>query len=113
MLQTGIFQNLNLLLCDGHRRILIIQAPQALHQAPSSMQKTCMSQAPDTAVPPNSLESLQHMADSVASLLSKDRQEALERLQDSAYGQQQNPAPLPATDQARCLPVATAFQDMW
>ena len=55
------------------------------------------------AAPPNSLEAMQEAASTVASILEKDEEEVLARLQQSAYGRPRNPAKLPTADQASCL----------
>ena len=55
------------------------------------------------AAPPNSPEAMQETASTVASILGRDEEEVLARLQLSAYGRPRNPATLPTVDQASCL----------
>lgn len=54
------------------------------------------------AAPPNSPEAMQETASTVASILGRDEEEVLARLQLSAYGWPRNPAKLPTVDQASC-----------
>jgi hypothetical protein len=60
------------------------------------------------AAPPHSLEAMQETASVVASILGKDEEEVLARLQRSGYGRPRNPAKLPTADEASCLLWAPA-----
>lgn len=54
--------------------------------------------------PPHSAEALQELASAVASVLWKDENEVMALLQQSAYGRQRAPVPLPDIAQVSYTP---------